>query len=715
MDLSNIGKKIKSKRIDLSLTQKELADKLHVSSQLISKWETNESTPSLEYIDLLCKFFNIPISEFLEEQKPKKEKKKLSKKTIKTLIISCISLFSILFITGFSFLTYYVFVPACNKEKYIKQVNKSIYKTVEKGFYNLVLTGKLDGDVINTTQICGYMDENNGICYYNSKTGEIVKDNIVTTRDASTKHYYNNPNNINNISELFQNQLESLGTTGDDFSFDDLKYIRKTKNGFYFELSSNFFTSGLSNTSKKNLKLTDKIKGNILIEDGFFKSMTITIKYYHKPNNEHFTSVSETVFKDEKQEIEHYGLENKTWVLVNPSIPLEDFITETIPNSIPLDTNISERLSSEPLYESSCGDICLISGEAITYINPENLSIKNTITLNKNKYEADGKIYENGYIYSVEDIYVHIFNTDLSLYKTIKLYTAKTIDNVYLYEGKIYYSYIWSHDFYLYSIDIESESISRIKNYMISQTANFSRVVDIKYSGKYAYWHTIAYHDGKNYVYVVDLLTKEELYKIHNTTISYIDLQGNLYYNKSNTVYFNETDKIIKGSEFICEIDGFVYTKDSEGNIYKYKNGDLFETIIKQNENQEINEVRQIGDYYCNLGEDILHHSLTNDNLYFEDIYLNNYYFYPSKDESSDFKILEIVEDKIIVGLGSGSYISGFKFTYISYYTLSDLSKPVKIAELKDFKIIENKNSLIYCFLEKDNMEYKYYVVHNNQ
>ena len=30
-------------------------------------------------------------------------------------------------------------------------------------------------------------------------------------------------------------------------------------------------------------------------------------------------------------------------------------------------------------------------------------------------------------------------------------------------------------------------------------------------------------------------------------------------------------------------------------------------------------------------------------------------------------------------------------------------------------KIIEIKNSLIYCFLEKDNMEYKYYVVHNNQ
>ncbi|MDR3152565.1 MAG: helix-turn-helix domain-containing protein [Bifidobacteriaceae bacterium] len=42
---ANLGKAIKNRRNQLNMTQKDLADKLHISFQAVSKWENNESIP----------------------------------------------------------------------------------------------------------------------------------------------------------------------------------------------------------------------------------------------------------------------------------------------------------------------------------------------------------------------------------------------------------------------------------------------------------------------------------------------------------------------------------------------------------------------------------------------------------------------------------------------------------------------------------------------
>lgn len=49
----DIGSKIKSRRIELNLTQQEVADKVFVTRQTISKWELGKSSPDLVSLKLL--------------------------------------------------------------------------------------------------------------------------------------------------------------------------------------------------------------------------------------------------------------------------------------------------------------------------------------------------------------------------------------------------------------------------------------------------------------------------------------------------------------------------------------------------------------------------------------------------------------------------------------------------------------------------------------
>lgn len=43
MNTKQIGNYIKKQRTSLNLTQKDLADELHISFQAVSKWETGDS------------------------------------------------------------------------------------------------------------------------------------------------------------------------------------------------------------------------------------------------------------------------------------------------------------------------------------------------------------------------------------------------------------------------------------------------------------------------------------------------------------------------------------------------------------------------------------------------------------------------------------------------------------------------------------------------
>lgn len=65
MDAQVIGKFIKENRIKHDLTQREVAENLHVSSKTISKWECGRGIPDYDSAEKLCKLFDVGISELL--------------------------------------------------------------------------------------------------------------------------------------------------------------------------------------------------------------------------------------------------------------------------------------------------------------------------------------------------------------------------------------------------------------------------------------------------------------------------------------------------------------------------------------------------------------------------------------------------------------------------------------------------------------------------
>ncbi|MDD6395613.1 MAG: helix-turn-helix domain-containing protein [Acutalibacteraceae bacterium] len=52
------------------LSQEELAEKLNVSRQTISKWELGESSPDMEKLIILSDFFQISLDELVLDRKP---------------------------------------------------------------------------------------------------------------------------------------------------------------------------------------------------------------------------------------------------------------------------------------------------------------------------------------------------------------------------------------------------------------------------------------------------------------------------------------------------------------------------------------------------------------------------------------------------------------------------------------------------------------------
>jgi len=55
----NLNEKITKLRKQKGLSQEALAEKLSVSRQAISKWETGESLPDMDNIAFLCKEFDV--------------------------------------------------------------------------------------------------------------------------------------------------------------------------------------------------------------------------------------------------------------------------------------------------------------------------------------------------------------------------------------------------------------------------------------------------------------------------------------------------------------------------------------------------------------------------------------------------------------------------------------------------------------------------------
>lgn len=68
-----LGQKIFELRNKQKMSQGDLAEKLNVSRQSISKWETDASVPELDKLILLSDLFNITIDELVRDELPEKD------------------------------------------------------------------------------------------------------------------------------------------------------------------------------------------------------------------------------------------------------------------------------------------------------------------------------------------------------------------------------------------------------------------------------------------------------------------------------------------------------------------------------------------------------------------------------------------------------------------------------------------------------------------
>lgn len=117
-----IGNKINQLRKLAGMTQEQLAEKLNVSRQTISKWEAGASVPDLESVLTISRMFQVPLDDLLlEEETPmeKQEKKITLEDLVKInlhnrnmmllltagLLFIMMSILSIIFIAALSYTT----------------------------------------------------------------------------------------------------------------------------------------------------------------------------------------------------------------------------------------------------------------------------------------------------------------------------------------------------------------------------------------------------------------------------------------------------------------------------------------------------------------------------------------------------------------------------------------------------------------------------------
>ena len=69
MDVKKIGMFIQTERKKLNITQDELAQKICVSNKAVSKWENGHGMPSIDYLVILAKTFNVTVNELLQGER----------------------------------------------------------------------------------------------------------------------------------------------------------------------------------------------------------------------------------------------------------------------------------------------------------------------------------------------------------------------------------------------------------------------------------------------------------------------------------------------------------------------------------------------------------------------------------------------------------------------------------------------------------------------
>ena len=185
MDYEKIGKFIKELRIENNMTQQQLADKIPITREAVSKWERGRNKPDRTSLEILSNLFNVTTEELILGRRNEfnniKENKELAlnlyeennkkQKVVKYLIISIIGLiilfFAYYFISTFNSIKIY-YVTYSDNDAVLKN---GIFVTTREKFYFNFSDIRIPDDI--TKLELYYMDNDNKHTIYETNNSYI--------------------------------------------------------------------------------------------------------------------------------------------------------------------------------------------------------------------------------------------------------------------------------------------------------------------------------------------------------------------------------------------------------------------------------------------------------------------------------------------------------------------------------------------------------------
>lgn len=125
MDKYKFGDFIYNKRKSLGLTQDELGRKLGVTNKAVSKWETGETLPDIQILEMLAGALNVTIDELLTQKAPEVEVKYIEpKKTLFKPIAFILGAIMLIVIISLS-------IALLPKDEHINKYNAHHYYSID--------------------------------------------------------------------------------------------------------------------------------------------------------------------------------------------------------------------------------------------------------------------------------------------------------------------------------------------------------------------------------------------------------------------------------------------------------------------------------------------------------------------------------------------------------------------------------------------------------
>ena len=152
------GQRLQRLRKNAALTQEEVATKLNITGQAVSKWENDVSAPDISVLVELSNILNVSLDELLGKERettlvPQEQRKNIDKLFFRIKVLSSdgdkvnvnlpLALAKVFLTSG------EVTFPQGNGREVLNKINfKQLYELVEQGVMGKLVEMESDGDVV---------------------------------------------------------------------------------------------------------------------------------------------------------------------------------------------------------------------------------------------------------------------------------------------------------------------------------------------------------------------------------------------------------------------------------------------------------------------------------------------------------------------------------------------------------------------------------------